>query len=186
MEKQRLISNKRPLYLLWLFLVMAFTSYTVFFQENDRNIGIEIKLKLRPVDPVDIFRGRYLVLNYQVESKNIFYPDSSNLSHAFATFKKDSTGFWVIDTLYPKADLCTEPYLKVETPYRKGIHSFDKIFHTPIIMPVKKYFLNEDRAVTAEQEMGWRQSDSIDDYMVARCKNGMLYPQYLMIDGKKY
>lgn len=65
------MNNKKKIFLgigiFWLVLLFGF----IGFKEYTLRTGTEILLKLRPVDPRDLFRGDYVILSYDISSINI-------------------------------------------------------------------------------------------------------------------
>ena len=67
---------KRNLFILVLALQCAWVLYTVAVQESALRAGTVILLETRPVDPRDLLRGDYVILNYKISSvpTNLFSP----------------------------------------------------------------------------------------------------------------
>ena len=67
---------KRNLFFLVLALQSAWLLGTVFVQERALRVGTVILLETRPVDPRDLLRGDYVILNYKISSiaSNLFVP----------------------------------------------------------------------------------------------------------------
>lgn len=67
---------KRNLFILILALQSAWLLGTVFVQERALNEGTPILLETRPVDPRDLLRGDYVILNYKISfiATNLFSP----------------------------------------------------------------------------------------------------------------
>lgn len=75
---------KRNLFILILALQSAWLLGTVFVQERALREGAVILLETRPVDPRDLLRGDYVILNYKISDipTNLFAPPLTNaLSH---------------------------------------------------------------------------------------------------------
>lgn len=75
---------KRNLFILILALQSAWLLGTVFVQERALRAGVVILLETRPVDPRDLLRGDYLILNYKISDipTNRFAPPLTNtLAH---------------------------------------------------------------------------------------------------------
>ena len=51
----------------WLVLLLGF----IGVKEYTLRTGTEVLLKLRPVDPRDLFRGDYVILNYDISNVNV-------------------------------------------------------------------------------------------------------------------
>jgi len=71
---------KRNLFILVLALQSAWVLYTVATQERALRSGTTILLETRPVDPRDLLRGDYVILNYKISSipTNLFSPPLTN------------------------------------------------------------------------------------------------------------
>lgn len=67
---------KRNLFILVLALQSAWLLGTVFTQERALREGAVILLETRPVDPRDLLRGDYVILNYKISTiaTNLFSP----------------------------------------------------------------------------------------------------------------
>ncbi|GDY19827.1 hypothetical protein LBMAG56_11720 [Verrucomicrobiota bacterium] len=72
---------KLKLLALVLALQAAWVLSTVFLQERGLATGVTILLETRPVDPRDLLRGDYVILNYQISTVPIdrFQPAITNL-----------------------------------------------------------------------------------------------------------
>jgi uncharacterized membrane-anchored protein len=51
---------------LWFLTIASYTAYKEYYLRA----GEEVMLKVAPVDPRDIFRGDYVILNYEISSQN--------------------------------------------------------------------------------------------------------------------
>ena len=65
------MDNKKKIFLgigiFWLVLLCGF----IGIKEYTLRTGMEVLLKLRPVDPRDLFRGDYVILSYDISNFNI-------------------------------------------------------------------------------------------------------------------
>jgi uncharacterized membrane-anchored protein len=71
---------KRNLFILVLALQSAWVLYTVAVQERALQVGATVLLETRPVDPRDLLRGDYVILNYKISTvpTNLFSPPLAN------------------------------------------------------------------------------------------------------------
>lgn len=71
---------KRNLFILVLALQSAWVLYTVAVQERALREGVAILLETRPVDPRDLLRGDYVILNYKISNvpTSLFVPPLTN------------------------------------------------------------------------------------------------------------
>lgn len=74
---------KHKLLILVLALQSAWLLGTVFLQERALREGTVILLETRPVDPRDLLRGDYVILNYKISSipTNLFSPPLMDTLH---------------------------------------------------------------------------------------------------------
>lgn len=62
--------------LFWIILLGSFIAYKEFTLQN----GEKILLKTVPVDPRDLFRGDYVILNYEISTINLDNLNDNNLT----------------------------------------------------------------------------------------------------------
>ena len=93
----------RPLFagILVSILMTGFLAYMVQSQASILRNGTEIKLKTAPVDPTDLFRGDYVVLNYDISiiPMNLVTgskPPEGNTQKLNVRLAPGPDGFWVV------------------------------------------------------------------------------------------
>lgn len=64
------MNQKKILYLIVVFWLLIFSGF-ILFKEYTLRTGTEVILKTQPVDPRDLFRGDYVVLNYEISTLNL-------------------------------------------------------------------------------------------------------------------
>ena len=111
--------------------------------------GTKFKFKVIPVDPNDPFRGKYVALNFALNS--ITVPDSFSYSDAgicYALLDEDDQGYAFITQLKP--DLPTSSnYIKV------NITSSQKNDSAQIVhfdLPFDRFYMEESKAPEAERK----------------------------------
>ena len=167
--------EKKTLFLLigifWLAIIIGF----IGFKEFTLRSGQEILLKTRPVDPRDMFRGDYVVLNYEISSL-----DLNNIP-------SDSKEFKVNDKVYVS--------LKVENGYgsvagvymnapESGLYIKGKIIDASgsrLIFEygIESYFVPEGKGREVEQYRGRL------DVKVSIDKFGNAVIKSLVVEGKE-
>lgn len=79
------MNNKKRLFLgigiFWLVILVGF----VAVKEYTLRTGTEVLLKLRPVDPRDLFRGDYVILSYDISNVTVKESDKFNESDRIYT-----------------------------------------------------------------------------------------------------
>jgi uncharacterized membrane-anchored protein len=142
-------------------------------QEEILQEGVAYRFKTRPIDPVDAFRGRYIILGY--DNFELDYAEDSNEfqygQQVYATLAKDSAGYAYFSELLTNAPSSGDFLLTTCLNYRKGKLRFQ------IPENMNKYFLNE--SIAPEAERLYRQfnteranRDSVFVYVDARILNG--------------
>jgi len=117
---------------------LAVPGSLIWKREHTLRQGHLWKFRTAPVDPVDVFRGRYVALHFDVETQEISPPPNSNYSDkVFITLKANGEGFAEIDevsTTKPPGDDFMEAQLSGKT----------------IALPFNKYWVTERDAPAAE------------------------------------
>lgn len=112
--------------------------------------GEEILLKTVPVDPRDLFRGDYVVLNYEISNIELtgtpYDYDFSPGETIYATLSKKEK-FWKIDTVSH-----TKPGLISDQVCMKGrvTGSFDK--QVSVEWGIESYFVPEGEGIPIERQ----------------------------------
>jgi len=120
------------------FAQLAVPGSLIWKREHTLRQGNVWKFRTAPVDPVDVFRGRYVALRFDIETQEISPPPNSNYSDkVFVTLKANAEGFAEIDQVFatkPAGDDFMEAHLSGKT----------------IAMPFDKYWVTERDAPAAE------------------------------------
>jgi uncharacterized membrane-anchored protein len=126
-----------------IFVLLAFAQVAVpgsliWKREHTLRQGSVWKFRTAPVDPVDVFRGRYVALQLEVETQQISPPaNASSGDTVFITLKANAEGFAGIDqvlTAKPAGDDFMAAELSGKT----------------ISLPFDKYWVTERDAPAAE------------------------------------
>jgi len=128
---------------LTIFVLVAFAQLAVpgsliWKRERTLRQGNVWKFRTAPVDPVDVFRGRYVALHFDVETQEISRPANSGSGDAvFVTLKPNAEGFAEIDQV-----LATKPagddFMEVH------------LSGNMVSLPFDKYWLTERDAPAGE------------------------------------
>lgn len=144
----------RKKYLLIAFACMilvqlAFPLKMIFDRELILLRGETFLMKIKPLDPYDAFRGRYVMISY--EDSEVPMPKKfqhmENLKELYITVKKDEHGILVYDqvTLQPPTD--TNSYIREEAESYGFSYDDDEIW---LDLPYR-YYMNENKAPRAER-----------------------------------
>jgi uncharacterized membrane-anchored protein len=117
---------------------LAVPASLVWKREQTLRHGAVWKFRTAPVDPVDAFRGRYVALEFEVESQEIVAPPNlGNHEAVFVTMRPNAEGFAEIDQVLasrPPRDDFMEAQLNGKT----------------LSLPFDKYWVTERDAPAAE------------------------------------
>lgn len=117
---------------------LAVPGSLIWKREHTLRQGHIWKFRTAPVDPVDVFRGRYVALHFEVETQEISPPPNSGYSDkVFVTLKANAEGFAEIDQVFvtkPAGDDFVEAQLSGKT----------------VTLPFDKYWVSERDAPAAE------------------------------------
>jgi hypothetical protein len=79
---------------------VAVPASLIWKREHTLRLGSVWKFRTAPVDPVDAFRGRYVALQFDVESQPISPPANAGSGDTvFVTLRQSAEGFAEIDTV---------------------------------------------------------------------------------------
>lgn len=169
-------------YLFIIFIIVALAQAFVpvkmiYDSEMVERKGTVYKFKTEPIDPNDPFRGKYVNLNYEMDS---FTTNDSTWVYGepvYITLKKDSEGFASIAKLSHIAPDDNSEYITAETgTYYYGEIHFD--------IGLDRYYMEESKAPEAEQayiEYN-RNSSKKPAYALISVRNGNAVLQDVIID----
>jgi uncharacterized membrane-anchored protein len=83
------------------FAQLAVPGSLIWKREYTLRQGNVWKFRTAPVDPVDVFRGRYIALGFEVETQEISPPPNSGYGDkVFVTLKVNAEGFAEVDQVF--------------------------------------------------------------------------------------
>ncbi len=154
-------------------------AYMIFEQQQTLKYGELHKFKIRPIDPYDPFRGRYVVLSFEAVTNAIPYSPHDKIAAedvksapkrndwVYAIITTDEKGYAKFSELKidrPKSD---ENFLRVQIRY-SNIHN-----SASIIIPFDRYYAPENKAYSIEDQVRRRSRNSQDNvYVAVRVRNG--------------
>lgn len=147
----------------------------IFRSEKALTTGQSYLIRVRPVDPYDVFRGRYVTLANEGFNYRDIPEDSRSLlkegSHFYALLGVDEEGFAYIRDI--SLDIPEEDYLKME-------YNLDGV----VVNPFDRFYLQQDVAPKVEKafnEAGWNKTEAT--YISVRIKDGVGVIEELFILG---
>jgi uncharacterized membrane-anchored protein len=145
----------------------------IWKREQTLRYGSVWKFRTAPVDPVDAFRGRYVALQFDVETQEIPPPPSTNSGQTiFVTVRQNAEGFAEIDQVLaspPPGDDFIEAKLAGKT----------------VSLPFDKYWVNERDAPAAEAAYrAQSRRDKRNAFVTVRVFRGDAALEQLYLDGQ--
>ena len=144
----------RKKYLLIAFACMvlaqlAFPLKMIFGREQTLYQGETFLMKIRPLDPYDAFRGRYVTIRYEDDEVPLSqeYDSMEEGKELYVTVKKDNQGRLVYDQVSSYPPTYTDSYLKGKTVSYGSTYAESWI---KIDFP-QRYYMNENKAPRAER-----------------------------------
>lgn len=159
---------------------LAVPTQMIAQQENILRNGAQIKLKTAPVDPYDMFRGRYVWL--RMEENFVSFPSKEKVERnqtVYILFQEDADGFAKAVSAQlerPQQGV----YIKAKASWKKN--STNQLNFN---LPIDRYYMNEDKAPRAEQI--YRENsrrDKHDAYVIVRVLNGTPLIEGLYVGDK--
>ena len=163
-----------------LFVLFALQLYVpaqmIYQQENTLTIGTAYKFKTRPIDPTDPFRGKYITLNYEVNSFQTDEDWSDYSGSVFVYLVTDDEGFAQVKTVSKTLLDIDNDYVIAESNYNYG-----KTVH--FNLPFNRFYMNENKAYDAEVSVREAQRDSTKTcYGIVYIKEGTAVLDNIFID----
>jgi uncharacterized membrane-anchored protein len=177
MSKRRWIFS---IFILVAIVQLAVIGSRIVKWETIMRTGKQFKFRAAPVDPSDVFRGRYIELNFEASS----VPRDPGLKlrtdqKVFARLEEDKEGFAAIGglSLEPPKDA---DFLRVRTGYVASKE--DKV---RVQLPFTRYYVEEKTAPAAEKAYRVASArQKRNAYALVRVKDGYGVIEDLFIGGK--
>jgi uncharacterized membrane-anchored protein len=140
--------------------------------------GRQLKLHTRPVDPADVFRGRYVALGYTVEQvpREFVRGHFEHNDTAYLELREGADGFAEVVALHkekPAGDLVLKAIVNFLTPETVGVE-----------LPFNRYYMDENMAPHAETAVRAGDSEQLDAWVSIRVLNGRGVIEELYVSGK--
>lgn len=159
-------------------LVQAFIPVKMIYDsEITEKNGTVFKFKTAPIDPNDPFRGKYVRLNYEMNSFATL--DSSWVfdDAIYITLTKDMEGFAAVENVSRTAPADDKAYIAAKTTnYYAGNVHFD--------IGYDRYYMEENKAPEAEQAYSKYSRDTLAKpaYALIAVRNGNAVLKDVIID----
>jgi len=153
----------------------AIPAFMIVVQEDILRNGTEYKFRTAPVDPYDVFRGRYVNLNIE-----------------YSRIKQDGRNFRRGEKVYANVEVDPEGFAKIVSVSRSepthGEYFMARIAYgwdkeIMLDLPFSRYYLKENHAPQAEK-LYRGSTKNKNAWITIRIKNGQTALNELYIDGK--
>lgn len=158
---------------------LAAPGWMVFEQEQILRRGAEYKFETEPVDPYDLFRGRYVALQFKAaEYDSKGEPDFSRETKVYVAVKPDAGGFAQIERI-------SGDRIAGDNVFRANVlNEFNgKVY---LQFPFQKFFMGETVAPKAEK--AYRKANQAGSkqktWALVRLRGGKAALADLVIDGE--
>ena len=183
------VSVRFVLFVVFAAVTLAAPLSIVWKYESALHYGTLFKFRTQPVDPVDVFRGRYVTLSFADNSvrepdKGAQYDDHNN-GILYVRLKRDAEGF-AVPAEAGRKRLSGDDVVTVDDAYRSD--DGWRLYY-----PFNRYYLPEDVAPMAEQlyreaNRNRHGSDGesrakADTYVAVRVRNGVGVIEELYLNG---
>ena len=166
---------------LWIvlaFVQLAVPAWMIVGEERILRDGRQLKLQTRPVDPADLFRGRYVALGFAIEQvpRELVRGEFGYADTAYLELREGANGFAEVVALHkerPEGDLVLKT-------------SVDLISDEAltVALPFNRYYMDENLAPEAEAAYRAKASDSGETWVTVRVHGGRAVLEELYIGGK--
>jgi hypothetical protein len=167
---------------LWIVLAvaqLALPAWTIVGEERILRQGRQIKLQTRPVDPADVFRGRYVALGFAVEEvpRALVRGEFQHGDTGYLELREGPNGFAEVVALHkemPEGELVLRGEVNFLTPETVGIQ-----------LPFDRYYMDEHDAPQAEAVYRERALDEPQEsFVLLRVLRGRAAIEELYVGGK--
>jgi uncharacterized membrane-anchored protein len=174
---------KTFLFVLLILVQLGYLGDKLFQYINVYSKGKTFLFELRAKDPADMFRGKYMELNF-VANKG-YIPDSLDVTSGakvWARLSKDVKGMAQVEQIYFQKPKKNENVVQAVVYFPDQMNG-----HKVLVLkyPFNRFYLNEFNIDQLEQEMNSMHDDSIHtSYAKVKVWNGRGIVESLMINGK--
>lgn len=146
---------------IWILLLFALFAiqllipgYLIYQQEETLKIGTPYKFKTQPIDPSDPFRGKYITLDYTLnsfETNEDGWEDYYGMAYVY--LKEDTLGFAKVKTVSKTPLAIDYDYVVAKSNYNYNCTIY-------FDLPFDRFYMNENKAYDAEISVRKAQQDN--------------------------
>jgi uncharacterized membrane-anchored protein len=154
----------------------------VVSRENTLRNGVSFKFKTAPVDPTDLFRGKYIYLDFAERGIKLSGKYGWDYQEQiFVSLREDKDGFARIKSVSNRKPTNGDPYLEANARYAAS----GKDERMNIEWPFERYYMEESKAPAAEIAYNKVTRDTAKTaYALVKIKDGVAVLENVYLDGK--
>lgn len=136
----------------WVILVFVLLAIIQLFvpakmimdSENVITDGTTFLFKIKPIDPNDPFRGKYMTLGFEADTYKVDSCAKTDFKNAYVYLKKDNDGFAAIQSVEYDTNLKGTDYVKVRAycDYYGPVNGKNKP-RIHVTYPFNRFYINE-------------------------------------------
>jgi len=169
------MKNMKTIYIFGIFVALALVqlfvpAQIIWGREKVLNEGASYKFKTRPVDPNDPFRGKYITLNYELNSAETKDTLWSRNEDVYVKLNKDSLGFAAVSKVSRSKFEVSDDFVKAKVEWYNS-----KEHKVNFNLEFNRYYMEESKAYDAERVYVESLRDSLpenDTYAIVYVKDG--------------
>ncbi|MEF3077716.1 GDYXXLXY domain-containing protein [Winogradskyella poriferorum] len=177
----------KTIHIFILFLVMILVQLFVpakmiFDRENVLKTGVTYKFKTQPVDPNDPFRGKYITLNYEMDSAKTNDATWEQGKTILVYLEKDSLGYAKVHSVSKGQKSTDRDYVEATVSWNYG-NSNTVNFE----LPFNRFYMEESKAKPAEdiyRKYNRQGNNKSETYALVAVKNGNAVLKDVYINDK--
>lgn len=167
--------NKIIIYIVAIVILLGIPLYTVYENYDLLINGQEYSFEVEAFDPHDIFRGKYLYVNFKENKVESAKLGNEENNYYYVEIKTNKDGFSYFDNITTTKPKNIKNYYKTKGYYSKYMGS-NYIIDTPT-----RYYMNENKSSEAEKIY----EDNVEDaYVKVRVKNGNMIITGVYVNDK--
>ena len=157
---------------------LAIPAWMIVGEERVLRDGRQVKLMTRPIDPADVFRGRYVALAFTADRvpRELVRADFDYADVAYVELRQNADGFAEVVALHkdkPAGELVIKGTVNFLSPETVGVE-----------LPFDRYYMDENLAPRADAVALAGSAAPPESWATVRILGGRAVLEELYMDGK--
>lgn len=170
-----------PIFILVALAQLYVPSKMIYDREEILETGTDYKFSTAPIDPSDLFRGKYIILSYKDNVVDVKNEKSWIATETvYVSLDTDEAGFAKIESISKEKPSENQDFIKAEV----STVSSDGTNKLTIYFPFDRYYMEESKAYDAELVYTKSLQDTTQvAYALVSIKNGDAVLKDVLING---